>query len=140
MKKLMFLLMLFLTSQLYGQIITFNAKYKICSVKRGNEWDKWSLPVKIDASVMMNGEQIVITDNTRSYFYEFFYLHNKLGQDHGINTKNNDTYECNTYLATDRKCDSLMITIYKYDSGEHALAIILSKAEYVYFTKTPPKE
>jgi hypothetical protein len=140
MKKLMFLLMLFLTSQMYGQTTRFDAKYKIFCIKEGNKWGKWSDPMKIDASIIINGEQIVISDNNKSHYYQFFYLHNHIKQDNGVNTQNNDIYESNTYISTDRKCDSLYITIYNYNSGEHALSIILPKEEYVYFTRKPHKE
>ena len=130
--------MLFLTSQVYGQLISFDAKYKISCVKHYESWSSWAEPMKVETSIIINGEQIVITNKNRSY--EFFYLHGKVGRDTGINTEDNDTYESITHLATDMKGDSLYVTIYNYDSGEHALAIILSKAEYVYFTKKPPKE
>jgi hypothetical protein len=133
MKKFMFLFILFLTSQMYGQTTSFDAKYKIFSIKEGNRWGKWSDPMKINVSIIINGEQIVISDNNKSHYYQF-------KQDNGVNTQNNDIYESNTYISTDRKCDSLYITIYKYNSGKHALSITLPKEEYAYFTRKPHKK
>ena len=131
----MFLLMLFLASQVYGQTASFKTKYKISCVKQNGEWSSWSDPMKFEASVIIDDEQVVIKNGT----YQFFYLHDYKGRIYGINQESNDPFKSDTYIATDITGDSLHIVIYKYNSGEQALAVILSKAEYVYFTKKPPK-
>ena len=133
MKKLMFLLMLFLTLQMsYGQMTTIDTKYVISTTKTDSIWSKWSRPLLKDVSFIIDKNEIVMNYKNK---HEKFYSHGHKGRVHQIDTQNNDTCTVDYYICTNDKSEPLQIGIYEYNSGERAIALIYPHIEYVYSTR-----
>ena len=124
--------MLFLASQVYGQMTTIDTKYVISTTKTDSIWCKWSRPLSKNITFIINKDEItMIYKDIREKFYSRKYK----GRTHQMDTQYNDPCIIDYYDCINDKGELLEIGIYDYNSGERAIALIYPHIEYVYSTR-----